>query len=89
MKHIVKRKGHREEFDPRKIYASVYSACAALRMSDKEAELIADTVSAEVEKKVKYMHEISTRVLHRQVVNILSEYSADAAYLYDSHRDIS
>lgn len=89
MEHIVKRKGHRERFDERKIYASVYSACMTLRMSDEEAELIAQMVSKEVEEEYKDVHEVSAHSIHAFVTRALKKYNKDAAYMYDTHKDIS
>lgn len=87
--HTVKRKGHKEVFDARKIYASVYAACLTLRMKDEEAELIAHMVSDEVEKALKSVVEIEAHRIHKLVVQSLKKYNSDAAYMYDTHRDIS
>lgn len=89
MQHIVKRKGHTEPFDQRKIYASVYSSCIVLRMSDEEAELLADTVTKDVVKALSSHTEVSSREIHKNVVESLERYNPDAAYLYDTHKDLS
>ncbi len=88
LQRIVKRKGHTEYFDARKIYASVFSACMCLRMHDSEAELIADMVSHEVENMVKDKAEVSTQVLHKLVAETLIKYQPDAGYMYDTHREV-
>lgn len=89
MKQTVKRKGHNEPFDERKIYASVFAACLTLRMSDEEAELISHMVTDEVEKVFKDENKISAHQIHKEVTTCLRKYNPDAAYLYDTHRDIS
>jgi len=89
MKHIVKRKGHTEAFDARKIYASVFAACLVLRMKDEEAELIAHMVSDEVEKLLKDVKQIEAHKIHKLVTENLKKYNENAAYIYDTHRDIS
>ncbi|HVF68963.1 MAG TPA: ATP cone domain-containing protein [Xanthomonadales bacterium] len=89
MKHIVKRKGHTESFDARKIYASVFASCLVLRMKDEEAELIAHMVSDEVEKALKDVKQIEAHKIHKLVTQSLKKYNADASYIYDTHRDIS
>lgn len=89
MGHIVKRKGHSEEFEPRKIYASVFSACMVLRMSDSEAELLADAVSKEVAERASTSEELSAKNLHSWVVQSLEKLNKDVAFMYDTHRDIS
>lgn len=85
---IVKRHGHKEYFDPRKVYASVYAACMTLRMHDSEAEMIAEMVTHEVEDDVKKMSEITTHLLHKMISEKLKKYHPDAAYMYEHHRDI-
>ncbi|HUQ84918.1 MAG TPA: ATP cone domain-containing protein [Candidatus Limnocylindrales bacterium] len=89
MDHIVKRKGHKEPFDARKIYASVFAACLVLRMKDEEAELIAHMVSDEVEKGLKKEKQMESHKIHKLVTESLKKYNSDAAYIYDTHRDIS
>ncbi len=89
MSHIVKRKGHKEGFDERKIFASVFAACLVLRMTDKEAELIANTVAKEVTDSFKNIPELTAHTIHKAVAESLKKYNPDAAYMYDTHRDIS
>lgn len=89
MEHIVKRKGHKERFDERKVYASVFAACMTLRMSDEEGEMIAHMVSHEVSDEFKTVHEVSSHSIHNFVVKSLKKYNSDVAYIYDTHRDIS
>jgi transcriptional regulator NrdR family protein len=88
LQRIVKRKGHGEYFDARKIYASVFSACMTLRMHDSEAELLADMVSHEVEEQVKKLDHVTSQILHKMVSDALEKYHPDAAYMYQHHRDI-
>ncbi len=89
MEHIVKRKGHKERFDERKIYASVFAACMTLRMSDEEAELIAQMVTHDVGEEYKDVHEVSVHSIHKFVAECLQKYNPDVAYMYKTHRDIS
>ena len=86
---LVKRKGHTEEFDQKKLYASVYAACMTLRMKEEEAELLAETVSGEVGKALASHDELSSQTIHSHVAKALHRYNPDAAFLYDTHRDIS
>jgi len=44
MIHIVKRRGHKEEYDERKVYASAYAACLNVHLGEIEAEEIATKV---------------------------------------------
>ncbi len=89
MNHIVKRKGHNEPFDERKLYASIYAACLSLRVSDEEAETIAHMVTGDVKNEIKDEKEVSAHMLHTEVEKSLKKYHPDAAYLYKTHKDLS
>lgn len=89
MNHIVKRKGHKEPFDEKKLYASVYAACMSLRMEDEEAETIAQMVIDEVLAAIKNKAEVSSSTLQSEVVKSLKKYHPDAAYMYKTHLDVS
>ncbi len=88
MTHLVKRKGHIEEFDERKIYASVFASCMVLRMTDEESEVIADMVTHEVLDALKKEKDIQAHKIHEEVVKTLRKYNPDVAYMYDTHKDI-
>lgn len=89
MKHVIKRKGKIETFDERKLYASIYAALIALRITDEQAETISDLVSHSVIKDILHRHEISSGELHKIVVEHLKKYNPEAAFIYETHRDIS
>lgn len=87
--HIVKRKGHLEEYDEKKVYGSCYAACSAAQLSEKECEAIAEAVTKEVNKKVKSKSKIRSDEIFRTVVSHLRKHNKDVAFLYETHRDIS
>ncbi len=89
MKIVVKRRGHNQEFDPKKLYASIYSACITLRMREGQAELIADNVTKDVTDDLSHHHQVDSKELVQIVVRYLEQYNSDAAYMYKTHRDIS
>jgi len=68
---IVKRKGHKEDFDIKKVYASVYAACLNVDMHEGEAELIADKVSSEVEIKLQSEEEVTSTHILKLVADVL------------------
>jgi len=86
---VVKRKGHKETFDARKIYASVYSACRNVMLQEGEAELIADKVSKEVQSDVAKKTDVSSEQILKTTADILRKYNTDAAFMYETHRDVS
>jgi transcriptional regulator NrdR family protein len=89
MKHIVKRKGHTEDFDDRKLYASVFSALMILRISDEEAEAICAMVVDDVKKEIVKKRDVTAQHIHTEAARSLKKYHPDAAYLYNTHRDLS
>lgn len=89
---IVKRQGHLEEFDEKKLYASAYSACLNAHLSEKESEKIAEKVLDSVKKEVAKLKKrecISSSHLSILVCRELEKYSKDSAFLYETHLDLS
>lgn len=87
-KLIVKRAGHTESYDQRKLYASIFSACLAVRESSPTAEIIAEKVVAEVEKWLETKHEITSHDLKLHAQSCLLVFNPDASYIYEHHEDI-
>lgn len=87
MKHIVKRAGHTESFDERKLYASIFSACIAVRVPVGEAELVAAKVSEEVIEDLGDKYEITSNDIFHKASKHLAGYNPDAGYIYEhSHK---
>lgn len=87
--HIVKRAGHSEEFDSRKLYASVYSACLAVREPAASAELIAERVCDEVGKWIATKHEVTSGDIKRHADKAFHVLHPDAAWIYTHQRNVS
>jgi transcriptional regulator NrdR family protein len=86
MNHIVKRAGHTETYDPRKLYASIYAACLTLREHTGTAELTAKEVTEEVEKWLLKKHEVTANDIRRVASDALKNINPDAAHMYRHHR---
>ena len=86
MQHIVKRKGHTEPFDGKKLYASVYAAAQAVREPAGSAELIAERVLEDVTKWIDKKHEVTANDIRREAAKHLNTYNPDAAYIFLHHR---
>jgi transcriptional regulator NrdR family protein len=89
MEHIVKRAGHHESFDQKKVYASVYAACLAVRAQANDAELIASEVTKDINAWLADKKTVSSAEIANEVARSLKLYNSDAAFLYRHHRDIS
>ena len=89
-KHIVKRAGHKEPYDDRKVYGSCYAACLNVHIKDKEeAERICGEVTAEVNQWVENTAEFSSDEIFKKVTEALGKRNKDAGFMYQTHRDIS
>ena len=89
MIEVVKRKGHKEKFDERKLYGSIYAACIVSHMDEKICETVANFVSKKVKGELKSKKTINSQAISRMVVKHLKRKSKDAAFIYETHRDIS
>jgi transcriptional regulator NrdR family protein len=87
--HIVKRKGHTETFDNKKLYASIYASCLA---SHEKIEIAEKTAEKVVNKFVEWLEEKNTIItsndIRRKASEILEGINPDAAYSYIKHRII-
>ena len=86
---VVKRRGHTEHFDEKKIYGSVYAACSNCDLHEKECEKLAEQVLEELKKAITNKKEINSTEIFGLVISILAKYHEDAAVMYEVHRDIS
>ena len=86
---IVKRKGHIEVYDERKVYGSCYFACRNAHLSEEESEGISNLVTASVTKWISRRRVVTSSEIFRVLAHELNKYNEDAAFLYETHRDIS
>lgn len=86
---IVKRRGHQEKFDERKVYASVYAACLATHRDERKSEKHAREISAGVKDWLKNKETITSDEIFEKVIELFEKYDKLAAFLYKTHRDIS
>lgn len=89
MSHIVKRHGHKEKYDSRKVYASVYAALLALRTHEGEAEVVADKVTREVNAWVTGKKEVTSHEIFVKTEAVLKSINPDAAFIYTTHLDVN
>ncbi len=86
---IVKRRGEKQEFDEKKVYGSVYAACMACQLHEKECEKISDGVLGEVKRFLKGKKEVNSTEIFGFVIQKLAKIREDAAFMYQTHREIS
>ncbi len=84
---IVKRRpGHSEDYDERKLYASIYASCLAVRTPVGSSEITADKVCQDIQKWLAEKPEITSADIRRKASEHLAVYHPDAAYMYKHHR---
>ncbi|MBI2086298.1 hypothetical protein HYT74_03070 [Candidatus Daviesbacteria bacterium] len=89
MTHIIKRQGRKQEFDERKLYASIYAACLSTHVDKQEAEVTANLVVREIRKWMEKKQEVSSDEIFKQASEELMSLNKEAAFMYTTHRDIS
>ena len=87
--HIVKRRGHLEVFDERKVYATCFSACLASHVDTRLAEDISDIVTDYVKKWIKNKREVTSTQVSKVITQKLRSLEKDVAFMYETHRDVN
>lgn len=87
--HIIKRKGRKEPYDNHKVYASCYAACLNVHMPKEEAERVSGEVTKEIDRWIDEKEDISSKEIFQEVIKILRTYDKEAAFMYETHRDVS
>ncbi|MBI4021378.1 MAG: hypothetical protein HY369_03980 [Candidatus Aenigmarchaeota archaeon] len=87
--HVVKRQGHKERFDERKVYASCYAACLSSHVPHREAEKICEKVSRGVKTWIAAKPAVTADQLFKEVTRQIAKHHKDAAFMYRTHRDVS
>lgn len=83
----MKRKdGGEEEFDVKKVYASIYELCAHTGKTEDECTEIADTVSSIVEGIVSDREHVMSVEIRLWATEALKEIDETLAKKYYSHR---
>ena len=86
---IVKRKGHTELYDERKVYGSCYFACRNAHLGEQESEAICNKAVPAITRLVAKKKIVSSDEIFKRIIQELKKHNEDAAFLYETHRDIS
>ncbi|MDY6769430.1 MAG: ATP cone domain-containing protein [Candidatus Nanohaloarchaea archaeon] len=85
MAEVVKRRGHTEEFDERKVYGSIYAACASAGRDEDACERIADEVSTEIRERAESADALPTDEIRDIVSDELAERDEELSFYYEKH----
>ncbi len=87
---IVKRfSGVCQRYDERKVYGSVYAACYVVRMAEQECERVANAVARKVTELVHVKKSLGSHQIAALAAKELRKYNEHAAFMYETHRDVS
>ncbi|OGF82257.1 hypothetical protein A3B18_02850 [Candidatus Giovannonibacteria bacterium RIFCSPLOWO2_01_FULL_46_13] len=88
--HIIKRRGHKEAYDERKVYGSVYSASLNAHLDKMNAEKIAEKVSCEITEWIAAETEqVSSEKIFRKAIELIKNENKDVSFMYETHRDLA
>ena len=85
-KLVIKRHGHTEHYDEKKVYASVYAAALNCHYPEGQAEQIASYVMGRINAWVHKRTAIDSREIRNQILSDI--YDEDVALMYKHHLDI-
>ena len=86
---VIKRDGHEEQFKKDKVYKSVYESCLNAHHNKKNASNMAKKVINDLIKELKGKKKTTTDEIFKLISTLIENYDADAAFLYETHRDVS
>jgi len=87
--HIVKRRGHTEKYDEKKVYASCYYACMSAHINEEDAEKIAKDCMKKLNRWMRTKKEITAHQIYKVTSTTLRKHDKNAAFMYETHMDVS
>ncbi len=82
---VVKRRGHVEGFDEKKVYGSIYAACASAHLEEKSCEKLAEKITKQVKAFATKKRELQAKEIHLYVEKELKKVDKELAFYYDQH----
>ena len=76
-------------YDERKVYGSVYSACYIVLLNHRACEEIAHSISQKVTQFVEKKKTVTSTWIFNHVVQLLKKHNKNAAFMYETHRDLA
>lgn len=87
--YIVKRRGHLEKYDEKKVYGSCYYACMSAHCTEKEAEKISKTCMTTINKWMKSKKRVTAHQIYKVTSTAIKKHNKNAAFMYETHMDLS
>ena len=87
-KCVIKRKGHEEVYDEKKVFTSIYAAALNCQYSDKKAKKMAEKVAKKISLWIKKSKKcIDSKEIREKVMELLED--DDVILMYKHHLDLS
>ncbi len=88
MTFVVKRKGKKEAFDEKKLYASIFAACQECGMENEKSEHVAGKIVHELEAHLRGRHEVNSTEIFGFVTEKLARMNEAVSFMYQTHREL-
>ena len=86
---VIKRDGHEELFNRKKVYQSIYESCLNAHHDKKTSSSISEKVTKDLVKHLKGKMFVKSKDIFKYISTLLEIYDGDSAFLYHTHRDVS
>lgn len=86
---VVKRKGRKEAFDEKKLYASIFAACQECGIENEKSEHISEKIVHELLIHLKGRQEVNSTEIFGFVTERLARLNEAVAFMYETHRDLA
>ena len=86
---IVKRRGHSEKYDDKKVYASCYYACMSAHVPEEQAEKIAKDCMKKINSWMRNKKQTTAHQIYKVTTTTLKKHDKNAAFMYETHMDLS
>ena len=85
MTFIIKRKGHKERFDEKKVYGSVYAACASADYTERGCERISKKLTDIIKTFIERKKEVKSTDIRKRIEYELRRINKELAFYYEQH----
>ncbi len=82
---VVKRKGHSEAFDEKKVYGSVYAACASAFYTELTCERVASEMTRRIKSKLAKKKQVNSHEIRKLVTEVLKKKDKQLAFFYEHY----
>ncbi len=85
---VVKRGGHAEKYDEKKIYTTVYASAINAHLNEQRAEEIATKITIAIDELIQKSKRVDSVDIKTEIQNLLIIEDGDVALMYEHHTNI-